>query len=193
MGITSKRVPLAFKRGESKPIKPDFVTVDNYLPHKSFYSHALVPIHLQKKPISLDKEPIFAISTNGAIKVDPTERQTASFKTRARSMASMRTVQRKRLPENISELGRIKGKQEAIGRLKKKSYSGLLKECNAIANEQMNPLLHEENPLFKKIQKIQDAYPKTDHLRVKVERYESRGRQSHSSLSSVTQHYEDQL
>jgi hypothetical protein len=90
-------------------------------------------------------------------------------------------------------LGKIKGKQEAPGGLKKKSYSGLLKECNAIANEQMNPLLHEENPLFKKIQKIKEVYPKTDRFTVKIERYESRGRQSHSSLSSVTQHYEDQL
>lgn len=91
-------------------------------------------------------------------------------------MASMRTVQRKRLPENIGELGIIKGKQDPSGGLKKKSYSGLLKECNAVANEQMNPLLHEENPLFKKIRKIKEVYPKTHRQQVKIEKYESRGR-----------------
>jgi hypothetical protein len=51
----------------------------------------------------------------------------------------------------------------------------------------MNPLLHEENPLFKKIQKIKGAYPDTSRIPVRIEKYESRGR-TPSSLSSH-QHY----
>jgi hypothetical protein len=71
VGITSKRVPMTLKRGsQEKKLKDNFVPVDNYLPHKSFYSHALVPIHIPKEPPKSDQEPLFAISANGAIRVD---------------------------------------------------------------------------------------------------------------------------
>jgi hypothetical protein len=31
-------------------VKNNYVGTDNYLPHKSFYSHALAPIHVVKEP-----------------------------------------------------------------------------------------------------------------------------------------------
>lgn len=70
VGITSKRVPLTLKKGGPSKIKDNFVPVDNYLPHKSFYSHALVPIHVPKEPPKSDQEPLFVISANGAVRVD---------------------------------------------------------------------------------------------------------------------------
>jgi hypothetical protein len=36
----------------------------------------------------------------------------------------------------------------------------MLKECSRRnLNEMINPLMHEENPLYKKIKKIKEAYP----------------------------------
>jgi hypothetical protein len=48
VGITSKRLPLKFKIKEDKIIKNNCLPVENYLPHKSFYSHPLMPIHIPK-------------------------------------------------------------------------------------------------------------------------------------------------
>ena len=40
----------------------------------------------------------------------------------------------------------------------KKSFSEMLKDCQRMpSREQLNPLLHEENPLFKKIVKIRTS------------------------------------
>ena len=84
--------------------------------------------------------------------------ETQQFKVRSsKSMSQMRTARYQRdQQENIEEFGRIKGLKRVSSALKKKSYSGMLKECTAKkdATESINPINHEENPLFKTIKKI---------------------------------------
>lgn len=48
VGITSKRVPLKFKKKQEEP-HPQFVPAKEYLPHQSFYSKALIPVRGQKE------------------------------------------------------------------------------------------------------------------------------------------------
>lgn len=94
-------MPLTLKRSEETKEKSSFMPVQNYLPHKSFYSHALVPVHLPKEPTKDKEEPLFAISPNGAIRVDSTERLSTALKTRTKSMTTLRTTRKRRLVENI--------------------------------------------------------------------------------------------
>lgn len=49
VGISSKRVPLKLKNKQEYPT-PTYIPDKDYLPHKSFYSQALVPVKKQKQP-----------------------------------------------------------------------------------------------------------------------------------------------
>lgn len=91
-------------------------------------------------------------------------------------MAQLRTSS-KSLPrskeDSLEEFGKIKGLKRVSSAVKKKSFSHLLKECTGNArSEQINPLMHEENPLFRKIKRIKSVYPELCQEERSVGRYQ---------------------
>lgn len=73
-----------------------YIPVNNYLPHKSFYAHPLIPIHKQKELSDRTKEdPLLAITPNYPIFVDNSERKVQGLRIRTKSMANMRSLSKK--------------------------------------------------------------------------------------------------
>jgi hypothetical protein len=162
VGISSKRVPLKLKKKQDYH-EPGYVPKANYLPHQTFYSHALIPVKKDKEKSKDDLFGLMVESARNTILIDTdSSYKTQQFKVRAKSTTQMRTVKslQKGHEENIEEFGLIQGIKRASSAIKKKSFSAMLKECTPKKSDELiNPLMHEEYPLFKTIQRIKMAYP----------------------------------
>ena len=93
--------------------------------------------------------------------------------------------------ENLEDFGRVKGMKRVSSAVKKKSFSNMLKECTAKkAGESINPLMHEENPLFKKIKRIKSVYPKMCEVELQTSSSPfKRVNSKFSSSSNLLRHY----
>ena len=90
VGITSKRLPLKLKKKQESPPKVQ-ETSTNFLPHKTFYSHALIPFKKDKELIAT-KTPEFLISSvkNMVHIQEDASYEATKFKIRTKSMGATR-------------------------------------------------------------------------------------------------------
>ena len=141
VGITTKRLPLKNKNIGPKPTaKPESILVSGYVPHKSFFSQPLVPVHtnkLQPWPETHDLE-----VNNKLREVPPTPtRVNGRLKARSHSTTHLKNTWRKR-KEDYNQLGKVEGSNQMVHSVKK-SFSDMLRNCHgAHPNERLNPLLH---------------------------------------------------